>query len=124
VGNSKSNKAFIAGLVMAAGLTLFVIIVIGWNTPSNTARQTTAAIDPSDPGYWTPERIALSHARADAAAHGKVLIGMYAPDCEKAWGKPERVDKMTTANGVSEWWWYRGGRALHLENRILVSIHE
>jgi hypothetical protein len=80
MGNSKSNTAFIAGLVMAAGLVLFVIIVIGWNILSNTARQTTA----SDSGYWTPERIALSHARADAAVHGKVLIGMYAPDCEKA----------------------------------------
>jgi hypothetical protein len=97
VGSSKSNKAFIVGLVLA-GLVLFVIVAIGWTTLSNTAQ--TAVTDPLDSRYWTPERIALSHARADAVQHGKVLIGMYAADCFSAWGKPERVDKTTTANGV------------------------
>ena len=102
-----------AVLSLIAGLVVLTIIVIAWinesNTASNTAKQA-AATDPLDPRYWTPERIALSHARADAVQHGKVLIGMYAVDCRSAWGTPEKVDKTTTANGVSEWWWYRDGR--------------
>jgi hypothetical protein len=117
VEQSKLNKSlaqsYMAVLSLIAGLVVLTIIVIAWinasNTASNTAKQA-AATDPLDPRYWTPERIALSHARADAVQHGKVLIGMYAADCRSAWGTPEKVDKTTTANGVSEWWWYRDGR--------------
>lgn len=116
MGKPQSNKWFVAGLIALTG------IVIGWISACNRQAET-AVTDPTDPRYWTPERIALSRRIADAAAHGKVLIGMYAPDCEKAWGKPEKVNRTTTANGVSEWWWYADGRGLHFENRVVVAIH-
>jgi hypothetical protein len=118
VENSKLNKRFIAGSI---GLT--TIIVIGWISACDKQTETTTT-DPADPKYWTPERIVSSRAFADAAAHGKVLIGMTAAYCQQAWGKPESVDRTTTANGASEWWWYGSGRALHLENGVLVSIRE
>ena len=129
VEQSKLNKSlaqpYMAVLSLIAGLVVLTIIVIAWinasNTASNTAKQA-AATDPLDPRYWTPERIALSHARADAVQHGKVLIGMYAVDCRSAWGTPEKVDKTTTANGVSEWWWYRDGRAAFYDNWESVAL--
>jgi hypothetical protein len=121
--NDRRIAALIVGVIV---LTIILIALIGGGSATRQTAVTnpTAVNDPTDPRYWTPERIAVSRTRADAAAHGKVLIGMYAPDCEKAWGKPERVERTTTANGVSEWWWYGGGRALHLEKGVLVSIHE
>ncbi len=117
VEKSKSNTWFIAGLVGLA--TVFVIGISACDKQTETT-----TTDPTDPSYWTPDRIALSRASADAAAHGKVLIGMSAAYCQQAWGKPEKVDRTTTANKVSEWWWYAGGRALHLENGFVVTIHE
>lgn len=40
------------------------------------------------------------------------------------WGSPEKVNRTTTARGVSEQWVYEGGRYLYFENGIVTAIEE
>ena len=98
---------------------LIAFVLIACNKPTDTA-----ATDPSNPNYWTPERIAAYRAKQDAIQHGKVSVGMYAADCFSAWGKPDKINRTTTANGVHEQWIYNGHGYLYIDNGILTAIQE
>lgn len=50
-------------------------------------------------------------------AAGKVLIGMSASQCERAWGKSEHVNTTITRFRRSEQWVYGDGRYLYLKWR-------
>lgn len=47
---------------------------------------------------------------ANAIAQGKVAIGMTAAEAERAWGKPDAINRTATATSTSEQWVYRAGR--------------
>lgn len=51
-----------------------------------------------------------------------VLVGMSAQDAiDSSWGKPRKVNRTTTAHGVSEQWVYDGGY-LYFRDGVLTSI--
>ena len=52
---------------------------------------------------------------------GKVSIGWSKEMCRESWGKPERINKTTTAWGVHEQWVY-GYNYLYFEKGILTTI--
>lgn len=52
-------------------------------------------------------------------------IGMTAEEVKKStWGEPKKINKTTTAYGVSEQWVYYGDRYIYLENGVVTSIQE
>lgn len=52
-----------------------------------------------------------------------VQVGMTAQEALwSSWGKPNHVNRTTTANGVREQWVYDGGGYLYFENGTLTSI--
>lgn len=52
-------------------------------------------------------------------------IGMTAQQVlDSQWGKPQDINKTTTANSISEQWVYGDGKYVYLENGIVVSIQE
>lgn len=61
-------------------------------------------------------------ARSERKRRG-VSLGMT-PDevLQSAWGKPERVNRTTTAHGVSEQWVYGGRNYLYFDNGKLSAI--
>jgi len=64
-----------------------------------------------------------AQAEVEHKAKGGVRIGFSKEDVLKSnWGKPESVNKTTTANGVREQWVYSGGNYLYFINGILTSI--
>lgn len=58
-----------------------------------------------------------------AILQGNVIIGMTSEQCREAWGHPRRINRTTTAYGVSEQWVY-GYRYLYLDNGKLTAIQE
>lgn len=51
-----------------------------------------------------------------------VLIGMTQQDAiDSSWGKPNKINRTTTSNGVREQWVY-GGNYLYFQNGILTTI--
>lgn len=62
-------------------------------------------------------------AQAEHKAKGGVRIGMSKEDVLKSnWGKPESVNKTTSASGVKEQWVYGGRNYLYFTNGILTGI--
>lgn len=52
-------------------------------------------------------------------------IGMTAQEVQDSlWGKPESINKTTTALGVSEQWVYSNGRYVYLDNGVVTTIQE
>ncbi len=52
-------------------------------------------------------------------------IGMTAEEVKKStWGEPKKINKTTTAYGVSEQWVYYGDKYIYLENGVVTSIQE
>ena len=58
-----------------------------------------------------------------AILQGNVIIGMTTEQCREAWGHPRRINRTTTAYGVSEQWVY-GYRYLYFENGKLTAIQD
>lgn len=55
----------------------------------------------------------------------QVEIGMTKEEVlTEGWGRPEDVNRTTTANGTSEQWVYSGYRYLYFEDGILVTIQD
>lgn len=53
------------------------------------------------------------------------LIGMTASEVLKStWGEPEKINKTTTAYGVTEQWVYSGNRYVYLEDGVVTAIQE
>lgn len=40
------------------------------------------------------------------------------------WGEPEKINKTTTANNVTEQWIYASNRYLYFDNGVLTAIQE
>lgn len=57
-------------------------------------------------------------------AIGKVKIGFSKEMCEFSWGKPFDTKKVTTENGIFEYYYYGWGKMLYFENNILKRIEE
>jgi len=52
-------------------------------------------------------------------------IGMTANEVSNSqWGKPTKVNKTTTAYGVTEQWVYSSGKYVYLDNGIVTAIQE
>ncbi len=84
-----------------------------------------AGMDPASVAAWYAARDArMDAARAAALAESKkVRIGMSAKEVEKAWGRPESINRTTTASGRSEQWVYQNGRyLLYFTNGVLISM--
>ena len=58
----------------------------------------------------------------ELAKAGKVRVGMIEEQVEMAWGKPDQVNRYTTANGQVEQWVYANGDSLTFTNGILRSM--
>lgn len=60
----------------------------------------------------------------DIVAAHQLAIGMSAAQCEVSWGKPDKVNRTTTAGGTHEQWCYGSfcESALYLENGLLTAI--
>lgn len=55
----------------------------------------------------------------------KPSIGMSKKEAESSsWGKPQKINKTTTANGVREQWVYDNYDFLYFENGVLVAIQD
>ncbi len=53
------------------------------------------------------------------------LIGMTADEVlASTWGEPEKINRTTTAYGVSEQWVYSGNRYVYLDDGIVTAIQE
>jgi hypothetical protein len=64
------------------------------------------------------ERQRLAKARKEG-----VRVGMTAKQVlESSWGKPESVNRTTTASSVNEQWVYGGGSYLYFDNGVLTAI--
>jgi hypothetical protein len=70
---------------------------------------------------------AAKQAKLDAAEKARkkregVSIGMTQQDAlDSSWGKPERINRTVTANGVREQWVYGNGNYLYFTNGILTA---
>lgn len=60
----------------------------------------------------------------------QVLIGMTAEQCLRSWGQPKKIDRMTGADGVFEFWTYYWtgdvmgpSSRLDFKNGVLTTIH-
>lgn len=63
----------------------------------------------------------LGQLKAKQQSQG-VLIGMLPAEVlQSSWGKPSRVNRTTTANGVTEQWVYAGGY-LYFKNGVLAAV--
>ena len=52
-------------------------------------------------------------------------IGMSAQQVRNSrWGNPQKINKTTTSNTVSEQWVYSNNRYVYLENNIVIAIQE
>ena len=52
-------------------------------------------------------------------------IGMTASEVENSnWGRPNKINKTTTAYGTDEQWVYGNGQYIYLENGIVTAIQE
>lgn len=79
---------------------------------------------------WAKLEPALKRERAreDAAQRAwkrsqGVRIGMTEKEVlESSWGKPQRVNRTTTARGIKEQWVYGGTNYLYFENGLLVTV--
>src|SRR5207249_4852646 len=59
----------------------------------------------------------------ELAKQGKVRVGMITDQCEMAWGKPERIDRVTTARHEAQYWFYANA-TLYFEDETLKSISQ
>ena len=62
----------------------------------------------------------------DTVADHKVHIGMTAEQCELSWGKPDNVNRTTTAAGSHEQWCYGEScsSALYFDGGVLTAIQD
>jgi len=58
----------------------------------------------------------------ELAKQGKVRVGMIPEQCEMAWGKPERIQRVAGATHEVEYWFYANGSTLYFENETLKLI--
>lgn len=66
--------------------------------------------------------------KAEWNAKGEPKVGMTATQAEKTtWGFPDKINKSTSASGVSEQWVYRRGNSskyLYFQNGKLTTIQD
>jgi len=60
--------------------------------------------------------------REAAIAAKQVLVGMTREEVERAWGKPDRVDRSSSGAGVREQWAYESGFYVYFGNEKVTSI--
>ena len=69
------------------------------------------------------EAAKVAKAAAAWKARGGVRIGMTAEQVRKSnWGKPNKVNRTTSPNGLREQWVYDGSNYLYFENGVLITI--
>jgi hypothetical protein len=54
----------------------------------------------------------------------RIAIGMTFAHVQAAWGKPEKVDRSVSSNGVKEYWFFDNDRMVVFENGRVVSFHQ
>ncbi len=63
----------------------------------------------------------------EVAAQGKVRVGMTAEQCERAWGKPTKINRTRTSRSTHEQWVYDRGDSeseyLFVDDGLLRSVH-
>jgi hypothetical protein len=99
----KTWKAILIALVIAAG--------VSWWAIQSGQQPTAADTDQARRELW--EKL---------QAH-KVWIGMTQTQARESWGEPQRVNRTTRANGVTEQWVY-DRRYLYFQDGKLVTIQE
>ena len=57
-----------------------------------------------------------------AIAAKQVIVGMTREDVERAWGKPERVNRSTSGAGVREQWVYESGLYVYFGAEKVTSV--
>lgn len=62
--------------------------------------------------------------REAAIAAQQVLVGMTREEVERAWGKPDRVDRSKSGAGVREQWAYASGSYVYFGNEKVTSIEK
>ena len=65
---------------------------------------------------------AAAKVREAAIAAKQVLVGMTREEVERAWGKPDRVDRSSSGAGVREQWAYESGLYVYFGNEKVTSI--
>jgi hypothetical protein len=71
----------------------------------------------------SPTQIADHTAKAKAAIkENKVFVGMTTAEAESSWGKPEHINRTTTAHTQREQWVYKNNSFLYFENGVLTTI--
>ncbi len=65
---------------------------------------------------------AETKAKEAAIAAKQVLVGMTREEVERAWGKPDRVDRSSSGAGVREQWAYENGAYVYFGNEKVTSI--
>jgi hypothetical protein len=71
------------------------------------------------------EKDRKAHLAADKARKRRegVTVGMSQQDVlDSSWGRPESVNRTTTARGTREQWVYGGRNYLYFENGVLTTI--
>ena len=70
------------------------------------------------------EALSLKYGKENAKLiiESKVRIGWSSDMCRESWGKPDRINRTTTAWGVHEQWVYGYNNYLYFEKGILTTI--
>jgi hypothetical protein len=53
----------------------------------------------------------------------QIAIGMTFGNVQAAWGKPVKVDKSVSRDGVTEYWFFENGWLVVFENGRVASFH-
>jgi hypothetical protein len=54
----------------------------------------------------------------------QIAIGMTFGNVQAAWGKPDKVDRSVSSNGVREYWFFDKGWMVVFQNGRVVSFHQ
>ncbi len=65
---------------------------------------------------------AAAKEREAAIAAKQVLVGMKRDEVERAWGKPEKINRTSSGAGVREQWVYETGFYVYFGNETVTSV--
>ena len=97
-------------LIVVAALLVLILLVQGWQQQGTSTPSTLEIL-----GRQAKENMELAKA-------GRVRVGMIDEQVEMAWGKPDHVNRYSTAAGQVEQWVYLNGDSLTFTNGILRSM--
>jgi hypothetical protein len=99
-------------LIILLVLLGLVLLLRGTRREASRASSTSVL---SQIGAQAEENMAL-------VKQGKMRVGMIEEQVEMAWGKPDHVNRYSTANGEVQQWVYSNGDSLTFTNGILRSM--